>query len=108
MIGDLLDAVIRDIDDHDAVIGGSCHIHTVIADAVADDHLELGECGKDLTRQRRVLVEQCLGVGALRDNVRGGFALTDGECAVVCSQGGAVMVVVGIGGVCDVDGADHG
>ena len=48
-----------------------------------------------------------LGVGALGDDVGSGFALAYGERAVIVCKCGAFVVVVGIGGIGDVDGANH-
>ena len=57
MVGDFLDAVVGHVDHHDTVVSCCRHIDTVVADAVADDHLEFGECGKDLAGEGCVLIE---------------------------------------------------
>ena len=105
VISDFLDAVVGHVDHHDTMVGCCRHIDTVVADAVADDHLELGECGKDLAGEGCVLIQQCLGVGALGDDVGGGFALADFEADIVIGEGGAFVIVVGVGRVGHIDGA---
>ena len=96
MIGHLLDAVIGDIDHHDAVFASRSYIDAVEADTVAHDHLEIGERRKHLAREWCILIQQDVGISALSDDIGSGTTLTDCEGIVVSGQCGFFVVVMGL------------
>ena len=103
MIGHFVEAIIRDIRNHHAMLIGGLHVDDINANPIATDRLAPFELGDRLARNTRVLLQNRVRIGGLLGKSLAGAALQADDVSPNRIEYTALDLQIGIVVVADVD-----